>query len=123
MQQWTPEEVQAYCVEKFELKRPAYVKKAEQEDALHFSKNSKRKKNDLCLARPSKQQYERFFKQGLTAENIINRYRHLPIGWLKNAKKAMGVCIKKQPEKLWLRDLVCRLMYNRSFFDREAEYE
>lgn len=29
VQQWTPEEVQAYCAEKFGSKRPIYVKKAE----------------------------------------------------------------------------------------------
>lgn len=29
-QQWTPEEVKVYCMEKFESKRPAYLRKAEQ---------------------------------------------------------------------------------------------
>lgn len=41
VQQWTSEEVQAYCAEKFGSKRPTYVKKAEQDDAFHFSKNIK----------------------------------------------------------------------------------
>ncbi|WNS79636.1 hypothetical protein RRU94_19130 [Domibacillus sp. DTU_2020_1001157_1_SI_ALB_TIR_016] len=87
VQQWIPEEVQAYCIEKFGSKRPAYVKKAEQDDALRFSKNSQRKRNDLCLTRPNKQQYERYLKQGLTDESIINRYPHLPSGWLQEARK------------------------------------
>ncbi|WP_309087167.1 hypothetical protein [Domibacillus sp.] len=90
VQQWTPEEVQAYCAEKFGSKRPAYVKIAEQEDALRFSKSSERKRNDLCLTRPNKQQYERYLKQGLTEKNIINRYPHLPSGWLEEAKRRWG---------------------------------
>lgn len=90
VQQWTPEEVQTYCNEKFGSKRPAYVKKAEQYDALRFSKNSERKRNNLCLTRPSKQQYERYLKQGLTEENIINRHPQLPSGWLREAKKRWG---------------------------------
>ncbi|MEM1503738.1 hypothetical protein RG959_10010 [Domibacillus sp. 8LH] len=90
VQQWTPEEVQAYCEKKFESKRPTFVKKAEEEDALRFSKNGERKRNDLCLTRPNKQQYERYLKQGLTEENIINRYPHLPVGWLQAAKKRLG---------------------------------
>lgn len=59
VQQCTPEQVQGYCAEEFGSKRPAYVRKAEKEDALRFSKNSERKGNNLCLTRPNKQQYER----------------------------------------------------------------
>ncbi|OES45624.1 hypothetical protein [Domibacillus iocasae] len=66
----------AYWAERIEGKRSAHVKKAEQDDALRFSKNIERKGNVLSLTRPNKQQYERYVKQGLTEQDIINRYRY-----------------------------------------------
>lgn len=79
-QQWTKEQMDAYWSTRIASKRP--------NDALQ---NSRKKPGGLSLSRPSKQAYERHLANGLTEQDIDNRYPNLPIGWQQAAKKRWGL--------------------------------
>lgn len=91
VQNWSKEEMDAYWAERIEGKRPDYLKKAEEKDAERFSKAKNQKVSSNHLGRPSKQQVEACFNQGLTDQHIIDRYPHLPGDWLQEAKKHWGM--------------------------------
>lgn len=90
-QYWPKEQMDAYWAERIAGKRPDYLKKAEEKDAERFSKAKNQKVSSNHLGRPSKQQVEAFFKQGLTDQHIIDRYPHLPADWLQEAKRHWGM--------------------------------
>ncbi|MCI2257148.1 hypothetical protein L2D08_22795 [Domibacillus sp. PGB-M46] len=73
-QQWTPEEVEAYC-RKFEAKRPAYVREADKRVGSRFSSRGKRLINSK--GNLSKAQYEKFVSKGLSDEHILAKYENL----------------------------------------------
>ncbi|OES46015.1 hypothetical protein [Domibacillus iocasae] len=68
-QQGTPEEVKAYCVERFESKIPSYLR------------NQKKKDRPMCTVNSngnlSKAQYIRFMEKGLSDEHILAKYQGL----------------------------------------------
>ncbi|MCP3764071.1 hypothetical protein NLX67_17090 [Domibacillus sp. A3M-37] len=86
-QQWTPEEMAAYC-KKFEAKRPAYVKEAEERAGNRFSQ---RKRTVNSNGNLSKAQYMRFMEKGLSDEHILAKYQDLTPERLEMAKKRWGL--------------------------------
>ena len=87
-QQWTPEEVKAYCAEKFESKRPAYLSKAEQmsgERGVYRKKRTVNSNGNLSRA-----QYIRFMEKGISDEHILAKYQDLTPERLEMAKKRWG---------------------------------
>ncbi|WP_046178839.1 hypothetical protein [Domibacillus tundrae] len=82
-QQWTPEEVQAYCIEKFESKRPVYLRKVKPEAKVKRTVNSN--------GNLSKAQYMRFVEKGLSDEHILAKYQDLTPECLEMAKKRWGI--------------------------------
>ncbi|OLN21870.1 hypothetical protein BTO30_12695 [Domibacillus antri] len=86
-QQWTPEEVKAYCAEKFEAIRPAYLREAEERLGNRFSS---RKRTDNSNGNLSKAQYMRFMEKGIDDEHILARYQDLTPERLEAAKKRWG---------------------------------
>ncbi|OLN21725.1 hypothetical protein BTO30_13570 [Domibacillus antri] len=87
-QQWTPEEVKAYCAEKFESKRPAYLREADERVGNRFSSRGKRTVNSN--GNLSKAQYMRFMEKGISDEHILSRYQDLTPERLEMAKKRWG---------------------------------
>lgn len=87
-QQWTPEEVRAYCIQKFESKRPAYLRKAEERVGNRFSSRGKRTVNSN--GNLSKAEYMRFMEKGLSDEHILAKYQDLTLERLEMAKKRWG---------------------------------
>lgn len=87
-QQWTPEEVEAYC-RKFEAKRPAYVREADKRVGNRFSSRRKRPVNSK--GNLSKVQYEKFVAKGLNDEHILAKYEDLTQGVLDAKKKRWGI--------------------------------
>lgn len=87
-QQWTREEMNIYC-EKFDAKRPAYLRKAEQTMDGRFS--SRRKRTVNSNGNLSKEQYVRFMEKGITDEDILSRYQDLTLERLAAAKKRWRV--------------------------------
>ncbi|MET1029652.1 hypothetical protein [Domibacillus tundrae] len=86
-QQWTPEEMAAYC-KKFEAKRPAYVREADEQLGNRFSSRGKRTVNSN--GNLSKAQYMRFMEKGLSDEHILAKYQDLTPKRLEMAKKRWG---------------------------------
>jgi hypothetical protein len=86
-QQWTPEEMAAYC-KKFEAKRPAYVREADKRVGSRFSSREKRSVNSNKNL--SKAQYMRFMKKGLSDEHILAKYQDLTPEHLEVEKKRWG---------------------------------
>lgn len=89
-QQWTPEEVEVYCEEKFESKLPAYLRNMKKQDRPKHPFNSN--------GNLSKAQYMWLMEKGLIDEHILARYQDLTPERLEMAKEAVGNCIKKQPD-------------------------
>jgi hypothetical protein len=73
-----------YC-KKFEAKRPAYVKEADERLGNRFSSRGKRTVN--LNGNLSKAQYKKFFAKGLSNEHILTKYQDLTPGMLATAKK------------------------------------
>lgn len=80
--QWTPEEVQAYCAEKFESKLPSYLRKQKKQERPRRTVNSN--------GSLSKAQYKRFVDKGLSDEHILAKYQDLTLERLEMAKKRWG---------------------------------
>ena len=81
-QQWTPDEVKAYCTEKFESKLPAYLRKRKKQERPKRTVNSN--------GNLSKAQYEKFIAKGLSDEHILAKYQDLTSERLEMAKKRWG---------------------------------
>jgi len=81
-QQWTPEEVQAYCKEKFESKIPPYLRNQKKKDRPMRTVNSN--------GNLSKAQYVRFMEKGLSDEHILAKYQALTPERLEMAKRRWG---------------------------------
>jgi len=82
-QQWTPEEVKAYCAEKFESKLPAYLRNMKKQERPKRTVNSN--------GNLSKAQYEKFVAKGLSDEHILAKYQDLTPERLEMAKKRWGI--------------------------------
>ncbi|OES45250.1 hypothetical protein [Domibacillus iocasae] len=81
-QQWTPEEVQAYCFEKFESNRPVYLR--------NTKKQTRPKRTVNSNGNLSKAQYVRFMEKGIDDEHILAKYQDLTPERLEMAKKRWG---------------------------------
>lgn len=83
-QQWTPEEMAEYC-KKFDDKRPAYLKRAQQTSEPYRLKRTVNSNGSL-----SKAQYKRFKDKGVEDEHILSRYLDLTPERLEAAKRRWG---------------------------------
>lgn len=83
-QQWTKEEMAEYC-KKFDAKRPAYLKKAQQASEPYRLKRTVNSNGSL-----SKAQYKRFVDKGVSDEHILAKYTDLTPERLEMAKKRWG---------------------------------